>query len=385
MPLAFEAFPITGPAAWQSHTGDWRRFLGEDGIEAGIYCDPLFIERTMSFADGRSIVLVTGADERGLCCVLPFRFQLERSPVRLGPYTVGSVAARVLRLADFEFAVRGGCDRMGILRTVMPLARGFARADLVHVDNAPAYEAAEAGDGAPGWSQQNRQTTYVVKNQADYGSYWDSLGSRVRVELKRRTKKLKEKCHDGVLLKKYTQADEMAELHAHLTAVWSRSWHAGAGGSDPLGLDLPALEHLAAEGWVRSYVLLAEDRPIAFLWGYQYRGKYYYDSIAFDAGWGEYAPGTVLNHLALAEIFGVDPPRELDFGFGYNKYKEHLGSHPEDRSRIWVPLTWRGRAALAGASLGERLGTFGRELSKRAGLYTWLRKRSRQGHAPREG
>jgi len=383
MAVTFEALPITDLAELQRHTVDWQKFLRAGGVQGGIYCDPVFIEQTMSLTDGRSLVLVIGTDEEGKCCVLPFRLQRERPPIQVGPYKARFVATRVLRLTDFEFAVRGGSDRIGILRKVMPFLRGVTDADLAYVDNTPTHEVADVGDHALGWSLRNRQTTYVVKNQTDYQRYWDSLGSRVRIELKRRTKKLKEKCQGAVLLKKYTRKEEMAEVHEYVTAVWSRSWHANVGSAVPFGLS--CMERLAAERWVRSYVLLAEGHPIAYLWGYQYRAKYYYDSIAFDADWKEHAPGSVLNHLALSDLFGVEPPPELDFGFGYNKYKEHLGTHPEERAQIWVPFTWKGHAALAGLSLGERLGTLGREISKQAGLYRWLRNRRRQGHSPREG
>jgi CelD/BcsL family acetyltransferase involved in cellulose biosynthesis len=376
MALTYEVREVRDRDSSSSGVAEWRRFLEEAGVDTGIYCEPLFVEEAVSTRNGCSLVLVVGTDESGTQCILPFRLQRERTSVQLGLWKVGLPGASVLCLPDFEFAVRSGSDRFLLLREAVRALRGTVRADLVRIDNAPGLKPAEVGGSMADWSFRQRQTTYVIREPTDYARYWSSLSSRVRIELKRRTKRLEERCHGSVLLRKYTRPEQMAEAHAQITKVWRKSWHAAVGGAVPLQLTF--MERLATQGWVRSYVLLAEGQPIAYLWGYQYRDKYYYDSIAFDADWGAHAPGKVLNNLMLADLLGADSPRLLDFGSGYNRYKEELGTHAEERAQVWVPFTWNGRAIAAALGLAERLGTLGRETARRQGLYQWLRRRSRQ-------
>jgi len=382
MALTFEPLSITGLDDLQRQIPAWKDFLREDGVEAGIYCDPVFIEQMTSFAHGRALVLVRGRALGRTCCLIPFRLERERLSIRLGPLKFRFLSTRILRLSDFEFAVRGGMDRLSVLREAVGSLQHCTVADLVFVDNVPTPSPSERVDVHSSWVFRNRQTTYLLKLPGDFAQYWASLGPVVRRGLTRRTKKLRQRCHDAVVLKKFSEQREMAELHAHMMAVWRKSWHASVNSGMP-----PArgcLERLAAEGSVRSYVLVAEGRPIAYRCGYQYRAKFYGDSIAYDADWREFSPGAVLNHLLLDDLFAAEPPREVDFGFGYNKFKESLGNCPQERAQVWVPWTRLGHAALAGVVLGERTAILGRDLSKRIGIFEWIRNRGRQVNAPRE-
>ena len=138
----------------------------------------------------------------------------------------------------------------------------------------------------------------------------------------------------------------MADLHAALSTVWSKSWHGHLGAQAPPPVD--TLIRWAGQGWVRSYVLFADAEPVACVQGYQYTGTFYDEAPAYDVGWKQYSPGLVLDYLMLQDLFVNDPPRVVDFGFGYNQYKEMLGTRREERCQLWIPITPRGHAILAG-------------------------------------
>ena len=60
--------------------------------------------------------------------------------------------------------------------------------------------------------------------------------------------------------------------------------------------------------------------------GYQFNNVYYFEEIGYDKKWREHQPGTVLNFLAIEEMFVNETPDYLDFGYGENKYKNILGN-----------------------------------------------------------
>ena len=59
----------------------------------------------------------------------------------------------------------------------------------------------------------------------------------------------------------------------------------------------------ADHGWFRSYLLFCGETPCAFLGGYQWKGRYYIDEIGFDPAFTKHSPGTVLQMMAIQDMF----------------------------------------------------------------------------------
>lgn len=371
MEPVFEAVPLGGITDLAHAAGEWRRFLAEADVEAGVFCDPSFIEHANPFAHGDTMLIVTGRADGRLVCVIPFRLSRERQRLPAGPWKVPFLVTRVLLLGDFEFAIRAGLDRFPLLLQAVRYARTRTQADLVLVDNVPTSGRTDAESRAGGWVFRDRQTTYVVRLPGSFSTYWATITSSVRRGFERRRKRLNQQCHDALLLRKFKRPEDMPELQGHMTRVWQKSWHANFGRYKPPAV--AALEGMAGAGWMQSYVLTAGEIPIAYQLGYFYRGTYYCDAVAFDSEWREFSPGKILSLLLLEDLFGEAPPRVVDFGFGFNEYKRDLGTHDQERAKATAALSLRGRAALSAVRMAERANESGRALLKKAGLHKKLR------------
>lgn len=103
---------------------------------------------------------------------------------------------------------------------------------------------------------------------------------------------------------------------------------------------------IAERGWLRSYLLVAPKRPVAFFIGYQYAGLYEHSDPGYVPDLARLGPGSVLNYLAIEDVFEHDPPKVLDFGFGENKYKRLLGDAEHEACSVHLAPRNRWRVAL---------------------------------------
>jgi len=363
-----------------ARSANWSAFVLDNAVEGGIYCDPAFAEHAAGFAKRGHLVLATCRRDGETVGMMPFKLLRGRFPVSLGTWKV-SVSASELRLYDFEFAAKKGTNRLEVLTRALPALCRSVPCDLVSIDNCPVGESL-----APwAWSRErglrilarNIQRTFLLEFPPTFDAYWSTLGGKTRNTLSRKVKKLEKHCGGDLQFRRFSKPGEMAELHGCLRRVWKKSWHAQVkSGAPPAAAHL---ESLAGHGWVRSYVLFAKDTPVAYLLGFQYKGKFFYESLAYDPGWRDFSPGTVLNCLMLKELYAQDTPGVLDFGYGYNEYKEWFGNRPQERAEVLMPLTRTGHMLVTGITVLDKLNGSCRQLAKKAGLVKRIKKFLRGG------
>jgi CelD/BcsL family acetyltransferase involved in cellulose biosynthesis len=82
----------------------------------------------------------------------------------------------------------------------------------------------------------------------------------------------------------------------------------------------------AHTGWLRFTRVDWKGRPIAFHYGYCYRGRYFWGIASFAPGVARYSPGQVLlRQLLLAAI--EEGARTFDFGTGNAAFKLRFATH----------------------------------------------------------
>jgi CelD/BcsL family acetyltransferase involved in cellulose biosynthesis len=170
------------------------------------------------------------------------------------------------------------------------------------------------------------------------------------------------------------------DVDAFLTAagqVSERSWQGRR-----LGLRLGPSERyrahfqaLARLGALRSYVLHHQDRPAAFVYGWQWNGRFEYADIGYDPALADHAPGRVLLYRVLEDLVADRTPHELDFGCGDAEYKRSFGTH-ETMSGPMVIASHSVKAQLwSGLHQTRAVVDRGmRELLQRTGLYEQARR-----------
>jgi hypothetical protein len=84
------------------------------------------------------------------------------------------------------------------------------------------------------------------------------------------------------------------------------------------------LELMARRGWLRSYVVFVEDKPLAFWSGEQIGNTFFLTWTGFDPSYRKYEIGTIL-FLKMVEDLLSCGIKEMDYGLGWAQYKERFG------------------------------------------------------------
>ncbi len=174
----------------------------------------------------------------------------------------------------------------------------------------------------------DQQVLRGIAFQSDFDNYMTSMSKKTRYNLRRSVKQFSIKSSSDPQLVKVDKEQDVESFLVQLDEIFKQSWQAKTFGYKPRA-DSSTIEHhrsLARHGLLRSYLLVSDSKAVAFIRGYQYQGLYYFEEIGYDAEWRDFQPGTVLNLLAIEEMFSENRPDTLDFGYGENDYKRILGN-----------------------------------------------------------
>jgi hypothetical protein len=132
----------------------------------------------------------------------------------------------------------------------------------------------------------------------------------------------------NLALKRITSPDDIDYFIEKSRTVLGRSWKSHHAEGTELFTDTRCAEYfsLAKHGLMRSYVLIGNDEPIAFILGFQWNNIYHYSNIAYDLQKSALSPGTVLFYLMLEDLHIYDKPEILNFGIGDSLYKRRFGT-----------------------------------------------------------
>lgn len=300
---------------------EWCAFVTLPDTSCGFWCDPsvCVVERVCFVYEHDTLI-----------AVLPFNYSADTIPFRLGLWRLGGMRGRMLKLIDYEFAISGSYKRIDIFNSVVVELKKMKSFDVVMADNWPEPES----------YARNVQATYLIDMPSSFEEWLRMLSSNTRQALRRRMRKLDGVCNEKLGVRSFSKEHEMDELLGYLGVIWKNSWHGRLGQQPPPSLEF--MQNMARNGWLRFYILFVDDMPIASVQGYQYNRVFMDEAPAYDEDWKKYSPGLVLNYYILEDLFTVDVPLTVDFGFGYNQYKEMLGNRKEIRGQLWLKTSIKG-------------------------------------------
>jgi CelD/BcsL family acetyltransferase involved in cellulose biosynthesis len=88
-------------------------------------------------------------------------------------------------------------------------------------------------------------------------------------------------------------------------------------------------------GWLRLYVLRLDGKPAACLYGFLYRGTFYFYQSGLDAAYDKYSVGLVTMGLAIRSAV-EEGAEEYDLLHGNEAYKSHWCRDSRGLSRLEV-------------------------------------------------
>lgn len=152
-------------------------------------------------------------------------------------------------------------------------------------------------------------------------------GAKTRYNLRWRSNKLDKAFGGDVQVDVVSEGSQVDAYIAEASAITAQSYQAALG----IGLradDAPmrdCLHQLAGRGELRSFLLRAQGRAIAYLQGDLQAGDYHVWSTSYLGEFRQLSPGIVLIHRVLDKLAG-DGVQRVHWGYGDAVYKREFGS-----------------------------------------------------------
>jgi hypothetical protein len=173
-----------------------------------------------------------------------------------------------------------------------------------------------------GYIPQQPSRHYLLRLGESFTEYMSRFSSKHRKNLLREVRIIKEGALGQAEFKCYTKPEQVAEFIDLAGAVSKKTWQwnlLGGGVSDP-GMR-KRLMNESAHGWLRSYVLVCDKQPTAYIVGFQYGDRFIFQEFGFDPAYSKYSVGTVSFVMMIEDLFVHHRARIMDLG-GTGKYKE---------------------------------------------------------------
>jgi CelD/BcsL family acetyltransferase involved in cellulose biosynthesis len=146
----------------------------------------------------------------------------------------------------------------------------------------------------------------VVRIEGDWPSYLKSRSKHLRREMRRKLRKL-EAAGDV----RWSTVTDRAECEAALEDVFEierHSWKQDTGESFTAEQGLDRLygnfaRRAAERGWLRLHLLHLDSRPIAHIYGFEFKGAYHAVKTSYDQSYQHLSPGVSLFEYALRDAF----------------------------------------------------------------------------------
>jgi CelD/BcsL family acetyltransferase involved in cellulose biosynthesis len=94
-------------------------------------------------------------------------------------------------------------------------------------------------------------------------------------------------------------------------------------------------------GAVTLSLLTANDRPIAWNYGFRFGGSWFWYQPTFDSRWEEHSPGYCLLARIVGEACDTEEINLVDLGLGAEGYKERFGNCTRHTLYVTVTNSWR--------------------------------------------
>lgn len=187
-----------------------------------------------------------------------------------------------------------------------------------------------------------------------FESYQKKFSSKTRSTISRKVRKYAEHCGGTVAWKTYAMPDEMREFFRLARAVSQKTYQErllDAGIPDTEDFIAHA-ESLAAEQRVRAYLLFDGKRPVSYLYCPVHDGVLTYAYLGYDPDYMNMSVGTVLQWLAVEQLFREGRFRYFDFTEGQSEHKRLFATHQRQCANVFLVRRTPGNTMLVYSHLG---------------------------------
>jgi CelD/BcsL family acetyltransferase involved in cellulose biosynthesis len=179
---------------------------------------------------------------------------------------------------------------------------------------------------------------YYIDLGQSFESYQKKFSSKTRSTINRKIRKYAEYSGGSIRWQSYQTPDAMRDFFRQARLVSKNSYQErllNAGIPDTEAFVMQA-ESLAAEQRVRAFVLFHEERPVSYLYCPVEDGILEYAYLGYDPAYMNMSVGTVLQWLALEQLFNETRFRYFDFTEGQSEHKRLFATDHRHCANVFI-------------------------------------------------
>jgi CelD/BcsL family acetyltransferase involved in cellulose biosynthesis len=223
----------------------------------------------------------------------------------------------------------------------------------------------------------------VIDFRSTFEDYQKKFSSKTRSTINRKIRKYAEHSGGTLSWKTYRTVKELKEFLPLAREVAKKTYQeklldAGIPESECF---VRGMESLAAQDQVRAYILFDHERPVSYLYCPVVDGTLIYAYLGYDPDYMKLSVGTVLQWLAVEQMFGEGCFRYFDFTEGESDHKRLFATHEMLCANVlFLRNTLRNKALIRSHWLmGNFSGWLGDTLEK-IGVKARIKRLLRFGH-----
>jgi hypothetical protein len=228
---------------------------------------------------------------------------------------------------------------------------------------------------------------FVLKNNphwwtdvsGDEGTGAIKMKGRHRTQLRNKERKLSDFCGGDIMAKGFQTYEEVASFCTDAEKIARTTYLRGLGRGFYDNEEMRSRLNLAAQrGWMRGYILYANEKPCAFWLGTMYKAVLYLDYTGYDSELKDFTPGHILFLKMIEHLRAAEEIHGIDFGFGDADYKKRFGDRNWEESDLYLfnstPAMVMANLALHGT---EFIRSAAEKTAKRLSLFASIKKQWR--------
>lgn len=214
--------------------------------------------------------------------------------------------------------------------------------------------------------------------------YRHKFSAKTRSTITRKIRKFQEHCGGQLSWQSYRTPEAMGEFHQLARQVSMKTYqerllNAGIP-EDPAFVE--EMLALAGRNEVRAYILFDGGRPVSYLYCPAKGDALIYAFLGYDPEYLKLSVGTVLQWLALEELFAEGRFAFFDFTEGQSDHKRLFATHEHQCANVlFLQRTLPRMLLLRAHALSDRLASSAGRLAERWGLRSRIRRILRFGMA----
>lgn len=330
-------------------SNEWVDFLGKDAIGYNFWQDPGIICKKLQYAgQGEPRIILVRRNSK-IECIAPCVIHKTRFKLNFSVFRFPGPQIRILKIIDNNFIFSKDADLDGCIKTAIEAIKSIdSHFDLIKIESLE--KSSPLGDfffkaASHSYKHFQLKTTSPKNEQIwrhvfedSYEKWLSTLGYSTRRSIKRGIQNLHKQYPDQVKLLVARHNKDIPKFLDLLDVLYPKTWQAKTFGFSKRNnkQDISFYQYIADQGWLRSYMLLIDSRPVAFFIGTQYNDIFEGQEIGYDKEFSSIGVGSILNNIIINDLYNNNKPSILNFGFGENVYKQILCNNSSDATEAYI-------------------------------------------------